>query len=170
MRKELKEMLKNEVLVSDHLLSAVDVSITFDRFLSSFYYPEFHCLRYLWFNKEKKPHNINLVAFSLYLKILGFITYIQYKIASAHSLRYNILDNRDMLVCVESRIHKEELFRFVSEYDKPIIVYWIENYNVEKIQKIPDLTPLTTPTSLVSKATIGVDLTYCKYCCYDVFC
>lgn len=168
MKEELKKMLQNEAPASSYILKNVEIDITFDKFLKSFYYPNFHCLRYLWFEKENKPVHVNMLAFSLYLKILGFINYISGD--KSIFLRYNIFDNKDVLVCVESRIHKEELLRFINEHNRSAIVYWIENYEIEKIQKVPLLSPLEVPSSLVSKATIGVDLTYCKYCCYDVFC
>lgn len=167
----LKDLLRKEApaeMLQPSL--SIDVRIPQDKFLKEFYYPDFRCLRYLWYRVQNKPLLFSKSAFDLYIRILGLLKYIGYDERSS-IIRYNIYNKGDFRLVVESSLHKEELYRYLNTNNLyPVIVYWIEDLKCEKVLKEVQLPPLTKPTSLVSKSTIGVVTEYCDYCCYQLFC
>lgn len=167
----LRDLLRKEApteALQSNLL--IDIRIPQDKFLKEFYYPDFRCLRYLWYREQNKPLLFSKSAFDLYIRILGLLKYIGCDERSS-IIRYNIYNKGDFRLVVESSLHKEELYRLLNANSLyPVVVYWVEDLKCEKVLREVAVPPLVKPTSLVSKSTIGVTLEYCEYCCYRLFC
>lgn len=160
-----REVGSSRVTTVDRFEPKLDLST----FFNSFYYDNFHCLRYLWYHKSNSPKSFSSAAFDLYIRILGYLRVYGIDTRNWKQVRYNVFDTSRGYVCVESSIHKQELYRLIG-VDRDAHIFWIEKQEWETVRLKESLPEIEIPTSLVSKVSIGVDLTYCNWCCYQVIC
>jgi hypothetical protein len=163
--KEILSLLSQELPTSS--LQTLNLQLTFDRFLSDFYYDEYPCIRYRWFATNRSPKQICRKAFDIYCHILGLQFYIGLDRKTSIQ-RYNNFKLGETLFVVESKIHKRVLYESTT-YETPFNVLWIESLELTTIKQTQS-TQIIVPSHLPPKSHRDVDSVYCPYCCYQLYC
>jgi len=143
-------------------------TLTFDRFLSEFYYDDYPCIRYLWFVSKNTPKHVNRKSFDIYCKILGLQFYIGLS-GKTTIQRYNNFKLEETTLVIESYVNRRAILTSTS-LPTPFNVLWVESMELETVKQTYQNNIPTPPQKLVPKSHADVDTTYCEYCCYNIHC